>query len=280
MRPKTLLLLTSVLVLLASSVVTATDAEEEFINKFMSRLEKKHTTKVTWISGSFSINRINRDNDYNKFANYETVNFTDGAVSWLGEAPIMGLDFGMVFSKRFAWRLSGEYWMPMGETLEGTYFYEPTGTYIENPTTEVKVYGITTGLDYYLMNPPKVTGELNDLAIRAGVGVGFYKASWDVWEEYQNLNLATDMSDGSTASFEDQGVGFSMHLGVDYPTRIFNLVLGVDLGYLYLNLDNVAYYNSHDEEIIASYSGDADGRVDLGLSGVKGKIEIKHFFSW
>jgi hypothetical protein len=48
---------------------------------------------------------------------------------------------------------------------------------------------------------------------------------------------------------------------------------------MYLNFKNVAWYNDQDQEIVASYTGDADGRVDLGLSGFRAKIELKRFFS-
>lgn len=280
MRPRTFLLLAALVLMLVSTAACGNDAEDEFVRKYLGKIEKKHTQKLSWISGYFSVDRINRNNDYNTFATYETTNFTDATVPWLGEAKIIGLDFGLVFNKRFAWSVGGEYWFKLGESLEGTYFYEPTGTYIENPSTEITVYGASTSLQYYLMNPPNIKGEFEKMAVRAGVGVGFYKAKWDVWEEYQNLNLATNSPDGNYASFEDQSVAFSASMGVDYPTRVMDLVLGIDFGYQYLNFDNVAWYNADDEEVIASYTGDPDGRVDLGLSGFRGKIEIKHFISW
>lgn len=280
MQLRTVIVTVVTAILLTSTVFGVTDSEEEYVNKYLKKYEKKHTTKLTWISGFFSLNRINRDNDYNKFANYETTNFTDGTIPWLGEAKTFGADFGLVFNKRFAWTVSGEYWMKLGESLEGSYFYEPTGTYIDNPETQVQVYGAMTGVQYYVTNPPSVTGEMKDIALRVGAKVGFFKAKWDVWEDYENLNLSTSTAEASTASFEDQGIGLSFHVGADYPTRLWDLVLGVDMGYLYLNFDNVAWYNEQDDEIVASYTGDADGRVNLGLSGFRGKIELKHFFSW
>ncbi len=280
MRLKIVIALTGLCLLLSAVVVNATDSEEEFIQKYMNKIEKKHAKKLTWVSGYFALNRINRDNDYNKFANYETMNFTDATVGWLGEAKMFGLDFGLMFSKRFAWSIGGEYWLKMGTSLDGTYFYEPVGAYIENPSSEVQVYGASTTLQYYFYNPPKLDGHLENISLRVNAGVGFYQAKWDVWSEYQNLNLATNTTDASVASFDDQALGFSFGAGADYPTRIFNLVLGIDFKYMYLNFDNVAWYNEQDEEIIATYTGDSDGRVDLGLSGFNGKIELKHFFSW
>ncbi|MEW6412267.1 MAG: hypothetical protein AB1483_07315 [Candidatus Zixiibacteriota bacterium] len=281
MRPRIIIALTGICLLLSAVIVNAGDSsEDEFIQKYMNKIEKKHTKKLTWVSGYFALNRINRDNDYNKFASYETVNFTDATISWLGDAKTFGLDFGMMFNKRFAWSVGVEYWLKIGESLEGSYFYEPVGAYIENPSSEVHVYGASTMIQYYFYNPPKVDQELENISLRVNAGVGFYQAQWDVWSEYQNLNLATNTSDADNATFKDQALGFSFGAGADYPTRVFGLVLGVDFKYLYLNFDNVAWYNDQDEEIIASYTGDSDGRVDLGLSGFTGKLELKRFFSW
>jgi hypothetical protein len=267
-------------IFLFTSTVAATDSEEEFIQKYLNKIEKKHTQRLTWISGHFALDRINRDNDYNRFANVESANLTDGTIPWLGEAKSFGLDFGMVFAERFAWTLSGAYWLKMGTSLEGSYFYEPTGTYIDDPASELQVFGISTGVEYYVWNPPKIDGTLDKLALRVGAGVGYYKATWDVWSEYQNLNLATSTTDPTAASFEDNAIGFSANVGVDYPTRFLNLVLGVDVGALYLNFDNVAWFTSQDQEVIATYTGDSDGRVDLELTGITGKIQLKRFFSW
>ena len=243
-------------------------------------METKHIKKLAWVSGNFNFNRINRDNDYNKFANYESRNFTNGDISWLGDAQSLGFDLGVVFKERFSWSIGAEYWLPLGEELSGTYYYEPIGADIENPQSELKVFGISTSLQYYFYNHPKITGELNTLALRVGGSVGFYQASWDLWLEYSNLNLATNTPTITNTTYKDNAPGVSLNLGLDYPVKFYNMVLGIDFGYLYLNFDQVSWYNSIDQEIIASYSGDADGRVDLNLSGFVGKIQVKRFFSW
>ena len=56
--------------------------------------------------------------------------------------------------------------------------------------------------------------------------------------------------------------------------------IGVDFGYMYLNFKNIAWYNSADEEIVVTYNNSEDSRVDLGLSGFRGKVELKRFFTW
>lgn len=280
MRSKVAFLLAGILLLSTVPALAGSTSEDEFVNKYIKKLETKQTKKLAWVSGYFSFNRINRDNDYNKFAIYESDNFDNADISWLGDSKAFGIEMGMAFSKRFGWTIGAEYWMKLGEKLDGSFLYAPTGTTIENPESQLQVYGISTSVQYYFFNHPQVDGRLDKLALRVGGSIGFYQVKWDLWEEYQNLNLATAEPTGTNASFKDNAPGFSMILGADYPIKLFNLVMGIDMSYLYLNFDNVAWYNTSDEEIIASYSGDSDGRVDIGLSGVRGKIEIKRFFSW
>lgn len=278
MRFKTFLAMFVILALAASLVSAQT--EEEVVQKYMSKFEKKQTKKLAWVSGSYTLNRINRDNDYNKFANYETNNLVGGEVSWLGQSNILGLEMGLVFNQRFAWSIGGEYWLKFGEDITGSFSYIPASTSVDNPSSKIQVYGITTGLQYYIMNPPNLEGQINGLAIRVGGGVGLYQVKWDLWDDYGNLNLSTSTSEAENATFKDNGPGFSLDLGIDYPLNVMDLNLGIDFSYLYLNFDNVSWYNSQDDEIIASYDGTPDGRVDLGLSGFLGKVEIKKFFSW
>ena len=279
MRSKVFITMFILVSILATSFVWA-NSEDDVVNKYLNRLESKHVKKVSWVSGSFNFHRINRDNDYNKFANYESNNLTNSDLSWLGDGVNLGLDMGIVFNKRFAWSLTGEYWMKMGEEISGDITYLPTSTTVENPKSEISMYGIATGLQYYLTNPPNENGVLNGVSVRAGGSVGYYSVSWDLWDDYQNLNLATNTSTGNNTSFKGNSPGFSMLMGVDYPLNFFNLNLGLDFSYLYLNFDNVAWYNDQDQEVVASYDGTPDGRVDLGMSGFRGKIEIKRFFSW
>ncbi len=128
-----------------------------------------------------------------------------------------------------------------------------------------------------------MTGEFKGLAIRSGVTLGFYLVSWDLWPEYSynNLNLSTSTStDGLTTTYKDNAPGVTLNIGLDYPTKIFNSVIGLDFGYLYLNFNQVAWYNLQDEEVIATTTGTEEGRVDLNFSGFKGKFEIKKYFSW
>ncbi len=280
MRFKTIILLVIAVIFICSAIVSANDTEKELTNKFLQRLESKHAQKLTWISGYFSVNRINRDNDYNKFANFESNNFSTADFSWLGDAKSFGLEMGVIFKEKYAWSIGGEYTMKLGEELSGSYLYNPTGTLIENPSSQISLYGFQTGLQYYIYNAPTLEKKLTSLAIRTGISVGYYQVKWDLWSDYSNLNLATSAPTGTNTTFQDNAPSFEIHLGADYPTNFLGLDLGLDMSYLYLNFNQVAWYNSQDNEVVASYNGTSEGRVDLNLSGIRGKIELKHFFNW
>jgi len=151
---------------------------------------------------------------------------------------------------------------------------------VTDPSSELSILGFYTGAQYFLLNPPTTDNLLNGLAVRVNGTIGFYTASWDLWDEYENLNLSTSTSASQKTTYKGTAPGFSFGLGADYPINVWDLGLGFDVNYLYLNFTNVAWYNSQDEEIVATYGSSADHRVDLQLSGVRGKIELKRYFSW
>jgi hypothetical protein len=171
----------------------------------------------------------------------------------------------------------------LGETLpeNDTYLQLSTNTTVSaNPKSELQVFGINTGLQYYLVNPPSTTQKLTGLAARIGGSIGYYTASWDLWSEYENLNLSTNVPVAANTTFKGTAPGFSLGFGLDYPLGLLDLGLALDASYLHLNFGNVAWYNSSGEEIIATNDGTADGRVNLSLSGVRAKIELKRYFNW
>ncbi len=270
----------AVLVCMMFGNVLAQDTEQDIVNRYLQMGKEKYTQKIGWASATFGMDRINRNNDYNTFATRESQNLEGAGLNWLDMGTSLGVEFGMVFNRRIAWHVGGEYWMKMGDDIAGNPVYLPTSTEIENPKSEIKVYGITTGVQYYLVNPPDTKNRLSRIAVRAGGTLGYYFANWDLWDQYQNLNLSTSAADEENTTYKGSAPGFSFNLGADYPLKFWDLAIGAEMGYLYLNFNNVAWYNSQDEEIVASYDGTPDGRVDLAFSGVKGKIEIKRFFSW
>jgi hypothetical protein len=257
-------------------------SEQDVINQYLKKTEKKHTRKLGWLSLDFGLNRINRDNDYNKFANYSSHYFSETSIPWLNQAKIFGIDAGVVLQERFSWSIGGEYWLKFGSDKPGTYTYQPPGAApVETEIkSEIKVWGLTTGLDYYFYGHPTLGDKLQALALRAGIKLGYYQASWDLWPEYQNLNLATQEPAEENTTFKGSAPGLMVHVAADYPLGIWNLAFAADVGYMYLNFSNVAWYNSQDQEVVVTYAGTTDTRVDLQLSGIEGKIQLRRFFSW
>jgi hypothetical protein len=276
-------LVSLMLALIFGAGLATAETEQEVINRYLQKTVTKHTHKLGWASINFSIDRINRHNDYNDFTIIESAKLSGGSFNWITEGFSIGADFGVVFKKRFAWSLGGEYWLKLGEKLpEGdTYLQLSTSTLVSaNPMSELKVFGVTTSFQYFLMNPPQAATGLNKWTVRLGGTVGYYTANWDLWPEYENLNLSTSQPASANTTYKGTAPGFSFNVGFDYPLGLWDMGLAMDAGYLYLNFGNVAWYNTNDEEIVASLDGTEDGRIDLALSGVRGKIELKRYFSW
>lgn len=267
----------------ASSFAAPNPKEQEIIDKYLKKTEKKHeSSKLGWLSLHFTVDRVNRNNDYNSFTDHLNRNMDGGRFSWLDQTFALGGEFGMLFQKKFAWSVGGEYWLKTGETVEGTVSYTPSSgvpTELTNPSSEISVYGFYGGLSYYLLNPPVPKQELVGPSVKIGGNVGYYQVNWDLFPQSQNLNLSTSEPDGTNTTFKGTAPGFSLSAGVDYPVGMFGLSLCGEASYLHLNFSNVAWYNSADQEVVASYNEQPDGRVDLNFSGVRARIALKRFIS-
>ena len=282
MRLKGIIALAVALLFMSSLAVQAQETEQDIVNKYLQKMEKEHAKKLGWASFTFSFNRINRNNDYNSFATHVSSDLSGTDMTWLDNAKGLGAEFGVIFKNRFAWSLGGEYWLKFGQTMSGTYTYQPslsTAVQVVDPSSEITVFGIYTGFQYYLLNPPDNERQLTSLALKAVTTVGYYGVSWDLWQQFENLNLSTSLPEGENMTFKGSAPGITIGLGADYPLNFHGMVFGAEVQYMYLNFKNVAWYNDQDQEIVASYTGDADGRVDLGLSGFRAKVELKRFFS-
>ena len=147
--------------------------------------------------------------------------------------------------------------------------------------TRFLIPDLATALSRTLFIPVYVIGEPSSkLSIKATGSVGYYQVNWDVWDGYENLNLSTSLPSGTNTTYSGSAPGVTMGMGIEYPTNLFGMVFGFDFRYLYLNFNNVGWYNSLDQEIIATWDFTEDSRVNLGLSGFRGRLELKRFFSW
>ncbi len=271
------------IVVFGGAAVWAGETEQDIINRYTKKIEKKHVSHTSWFSTNFTLNRINRDNDYNKFATYQTAYLGNGELNWLNTSKSFGADFGMFVNPKIAWTLGGEFWGKFGQTLNGTYTYTPPNSgavQVTNPESKISVYGLTSGVQYFIYNAPGPNSVASKPSVHLSSTVGYYNATWNVWNEYQNLNLSTSTPAGTNSSFSGNTVGFTFGLGGDYPLKVWGLSMGFDMHYLYLNFKNVAWYNTAGQEIVATYNDTPEGRVTLGLSGVRGKLELKKYFTW
>ena len=284
MRLKLIALAIAAAAILAQPVA-AQYTEQEIIDRYLKKSEKKQKQrkKLYWLTGSYAMNRINKDNDYNDFANYTSAQFPAAQIDWLNKGHSFGLEFGWMFNEKFAWSIGGEYWLKLGQNQSGNFAYNPpigASTTVTELISEVKVFGLTSGFHFYLTNPPSAGNHLTKFAVKLGAGIGFYQVSWDVWDEYENINLSSSLPAAVNATFKDSNIGLTANVGAEYPLNFGSMSIGADVHYLYLNFKNVAWYNSQDQEVVASYAGNTSSRVNLGLSGVRGRIELKKFFNW
>ncbi|MBU8933775.1 MAG: hypothetical protein KOO62_07185 [candidate division Zixibacteria bacterium] len=280
---RVIMILSALVILLAAVTTVSAQTEQDIIDKFLKKTEEKHTKKLSWISLSYTANRINRDNSYNRFATANSARVNTADIASLDLASSFGLEMGLRIGNRIAWTVGGEYWMQLGSDEAGPFTYTPpSGTPIEvsDLTSKIKVYGFSTGINYFLKNSPQPGTPIQSISIRLNSTVGLYNASWDLWNEYENLNLATSVPIEGNTTFKGSAPGISFNVGVDYPLNLFNLALCADAGYFYLNFKNIAWYNTQGDEVVVTYDETADSRVDLNLSGFRGKVEFRRYFQW
>lgn len=260
----------------------AGESEQDIVNRYLKKTETKHVRHTGWFSVNAQYNRLNPTNDYNKFDAYLNTQMTGGSFIGVYNAKSVGADFGTMISKRIALSIGGEYFLKNTEKISGTVQYTPNGgspVTLTNPTSEISVIGGYTGVQFYLMNAPAPGHPLRGISAWIGTSAGFYSASWKVFQQYQNLNLSTSSPDGTNATFKGSAPGFSVDLGLEYP--IFSgLTVAGDANYLYLNFKNVAWYNTTNQEVVATYDGTQNGRVDLSFNGLRAKFTVRKYFSW
>ena len=258
--------------------------EDEIVARYLKKAEKKQKRTVGFFSANFTYGMLSDNSDYNKFADYANANISPGyPISGIWRTSQIGAEFGMMFTSRMAMRLGFDYWSKLGSSETGDYTMgiAPLGAQSDlNLKSEVQVLGFKGGFDYYLLNPPNREGIIESLALRVGVTGGVYFAKWDVWEGITSFNLSTDNFEQNIDPLKATAPGFTAMAGIEYPTPVFDLLLGVSGGYQYLNFNKVKSYNTVDEELYVSYSSSGTDRVELDFSGLRGRVELKRFFSW
>ena len=105
-------------------------------------------------------------------------------------------------------------------------------------------------------------------------------AKWDIWSGADGFNLSLGQPEQNSDPFTGSTPSFSAWIGADYPIRFFNLLLGAEVNYQYLNFDKLHSYNNLGEELYVTYSYISSDRVKLDFSGFRGKILFKRYFTW
>ena len=288
---KRMSLLLAVLFLFAAVAPSfAQTTEDEVVAKFLSKMDKKKKehNRVFFLSLGFAYGKLPNDNPYNQFytyANSQIDNLDGPAYPLLGIWRSKQLEFnaGMLINPRTTFSVGFDYWLKMGSDNTGNYDFDiaPLGVQSDfNLKSQVKVFGIKGGVEYYLLNPPDKSGVFNTFAIRVGAGGGFYFAKWDIWEGSSGYNLSTGTSDPLAEPLKSSAPGFYGSAGLDYPVGFLGLLIGADFNYLFLNFKEVKGYNNVGEELYQTYSASTSDRVDLDFSGLRGRLQLKRFFQF
>lgn len=283
------ILILGLAIFLAAPVFCQT--EDEIVANFLKKTEKKktkHTVGFFMINGSYG--RLNRDNKYNYFATKVTplVTSVDGSstlVADISNTKQFTAAFGFMTSRRTAVSLGFSYWLKLGSSRTGDFNLSLVNT--DDPdshtgfklNSEVQILGGCANFDYYLSNPPEKDGGLRKLAVKVSAGGGYYKAGWQLWDGCAGYNTTTLQSEAIGGKLTGSAPSATIGISAEYPINFGGLVMEGLLNYTYLNFTNMKWYNSNNEEVVATYNN-SGGRVDLNFSGPRVQFGLKRYFSW
>ncbi len=251
--------------------------EDEVVAKYLQKAEKKHKPKVGFLTAHFSYGRLSDDIGYRQFnfsatSDLSTLEGLAGPTEGIYRSKQFGLDFGMMLAPQAAVKMGFDYWLKMNSDINVDYDMSIGVLEVEDAyqsESDVTVYGFKLGFDYYVLNPPDRYGRLDKLAVKLGAGGGIYMASWDFWQS----------GDAESDPLKANSPGFWVQGGVEYPIGFFDMAVAADLSYFYLNFDGFESYNESSGDLQLTYPGSSD-EIELDFSGLRGKVELKKFFSW
>lgn len=271
------------------TVPALAQSEDELVAQFLKKAEKSKVKKVGFFVVNGSFGRLNRDNDYNKFSVRVTplISSVDGgaiAVDKINSSYELFGGFGVMVSPKSSASLGFTYWLKMGSSQFGDLnlslvnMNDPNPLYDFELKSQIQVYGITGNADYYLTAPPDSNGQVNGLSLKVGGGFGYYFAGWELWDGFTGLNLITNQPEVIDGKLKGSAPGVSLQIGAEYPISLGGLVLEGTARYLYLNFTSMKWYNSYNEETVATVNQTVP--VELNLSGPRIHVGLKRYFSW
>jgi len=243
--------------------------EDELVAKFLKKVEKKQNKKVGYLVLNGSLGRLFQDNDYNMFSARVTplvssLSGGTGEIKKINYSYEFSLGFGMMASPKTSVEVGFAYWLKQGSSQTGDFnlslvnLDDPDDQYGFDLNSEVQIYGFSSSVDYYLSEPPDKDGLLHNLAFKVGGGLGYYFASWQLWDGFTGFNLNTSEAEIISGTLSGSAPGFT---------------------YLYLNFTGMNWYNSNNEEVVATVNNSGT-KVELDMSGPRFQLGFKRYFSW
>lgn len=268
--------------------------EDEIVAKFMKKAEKMRVKKIGFAVIHGSYGRLDNNNTYNQFANQISPQIA--GIQGLG-AGLPGIyrskeffaGFGIMATPQASVTFGFNYWLKLGSDQKGDFNLvllnaaDSVDHLGFDLTSEIQIFGFSSSVDYYLLNPPTKDGILPGFSLKAVLGGGYYFAKWQLWDSFAGNNLDAAVGDDPITVVESKlsgsAPGFTIGMAAEYPLGIAGLVVEGSAIYRYLNFSSMKWYNESDEEIVATYQNDGE-RVELDFSGPRARLGFKRYFSW
>jgi hypothetical protein len=253
------------------------ETEDEIISKYLQKKEKIVKKKIGFVTGRFSYGVLPQQSGYGvvSFSASSDLASVDGAIiphEGIYRSNELSLQLGVMLKPRISLELGFDYWLQMGTPT--TVDYTTTVGVLSTDDrfeqdSKVNVYGFGVSSNYYLHGYPQRDGRLSGFAVKAGLGAGYYMTSWSYWNEGENTS--EPLKAGAPA--------FWLQGGLEYPLPFFNLVIGANGGYFYVNFGSFSSYNNQggDMELTSAKDGQP---LELDLSGLRAQFELKRYFTW
>jgi hypothetical protein len=264
--------------------------EDELVAKFLKKAERKQDRKIGYLFVNGSMGRLYQDNDYNKMTNrvsplISSVSGSNGGMDKIDYSYELAGGFGMMASTKTSVEFQFSYWLKQGSSQTGDFnlslvnYDDPNDLYSFELNSEIQIYGFSGSLDYYLSEPPNKQGQLQNMALKVGGGIGYYFAKWDIWDGFAGYNLNTSEADVISGQLEGSAPGFMANVAAELPLGLGGMVVEAEARYLYLNFTSMKWYNSSNDEIVATVNN-SGAKVELDMSGPRFQFGLKRYFSW
>ncbi|MFH1893590.1 MAG: hypothetical protein ABIK83_13020 [Candidatus Zixiibacteriota bacterium] len=263
-------------------------SEEEMVQQFLAKNDavKKRTMVAPFFS--FSYGKVdpagyhNFTGETNKYV--RMVNSTD-ATALASIHRITSFEGGLsLLVDRGLLSAAFDYWLTVGSSKKGDFeFYTDltAGTHEDvedfNLRSEIKVWGVYLDYQYFIHNPPVPYFGIRGLSAKAGAGIGYYGAYWDLWEGFAGFIEGTDEYYVLTDHLKGSGPGFHLSAGIEYPAWK-GLILAADAKYVWLKFDKLSKQMTETYELYLVNS-DTHQPIDIDFSGPRLNLSIKHYFT-